>query len=109
MTRVAITGAGGFIGAHVVRALGKQASALHLGPPGDLDLTQRLRALDAWSEHVRVVRARLDDVAALATLFADAGVVVHLAGPPSVAESFAAPEQCLRTHVEGTAHVLEAC
>jgi nucleoside-diphosphate-sugar epimerase len=98
-----VTGAGGFIGSAVVAALlrsGARVRAL-TGAPGDVtrDLPQEVTAM----------RGEITDPRAVSELMAGAEVVIHLAGPPSVADSFAQPAQYARIHVVGTATVIEAC
>lgn len=101
--RVAVTGAGGFLGpvvAGVLAESGARVTAL-LGPGDDRSRTPRGAA--------EVVRADICDADALRTLVAGAEAVVHLAGPASVAGSFQDPALYLRVHGGGTAAVLEAC
>lgn len=101
--RITVTGAGGFLGPHVVEALaaeGAQVRAL-LGPPG-VDAREPAHA-------TCVARADICDGAALAELVAGADAVVHMAGPSSVAASFKDPAHFIRVHTEGTATALEAC
>jgi UDP-glucose 4-epimerase len=96
-----VTGAGGFIGAHVVEALrGAGARVLaHLGPPGT-----DARSLVAE----QCSTAEIDDLEAFAGQMRGADAVVHLAGPPSVAASFRQPDLYARAHAQGTATVLAA-
>jgi dihydroflavonol-4-reductase len=80
--RVAVTGASGFVGAHVARAL-------------------RERGAD-----VRAERVELGDAAALERAFKDCDAVVHVAA----LYSYDAPApEFERVNVEGTRNVLEAC
>jgi len=100
---VLVTGAGGFLGAALVRRLvarGARVRAL-LGPADEPRLTAPPPGVDA-------ARGDIEDGALLARLCDGAGCVFHLAGPPSVAESFAAPARYLRVHAAGTAAVVEA-
>ena len=100
--RVLVTGAGGFVGRHIVRALSRcQADVTALvGPPGS-HLAFPQEAVE-WAE------IDICDGEALRRLMRGCDVVVHAAGPPSVAQSFAHPALHARDHVQGTASVLEA-
>jgi nucleoside-diphosphate-sugar epimerase len=102
MTQIAVTGAGGFIGSAVVRRLaadGHRVRAL-TGPPGAVTH----RAPPA----VECCTGEIDQLDGVAQLVSGCEVVVHLAGPASVAASFDAPAEFARVHVAGTATVLEA-
>jgi nucleoside-diphosphate-sugar epimerase len=100
--RVFLTGAGGFIGNAVARRLlaaGSEVRAL-TGPPGE--------ARNAPLGVALAIAADICDGDALRALAAGAHVAIHLAGPPSVRESFSAATAYVRAHAEGTAAVLEA-
>jgi nucleoside-diphosphate-sugar epimerase len=104
---VLVTGAGGFLGAAVVRRLvahGAQVRAW-LGPAP-------APALQLPPSDVAVVYADLTDRAADAAIdraLDGVACVYHLAGPPSAAASFAAPAAYLEIHAAGTAALLERC
>ena len=96
-----VTGAGGFIGSTLVAMLvsrGAEVRAL-TAPPGE--------PVQALPTAVRSIRCDVTDRSALAALAPGVDVVVHLAGPASVTASFEAPEEYARTHVTGTATMLE--
>jgi nucleoside-diphosphate-sugar epimerase len=98
---VLVTGAGGFLGTAVVRALldrGADVRAL-VGPPG----------CGLSSPAPRTAYGDIEDTALVGELVDGVACVVHLAGPPSVAHSFSAPAHHLRVHGAGTAAVLERC
>ncbi len=101
--RVLVTGGGGMVGASVVRALAARGARVHahLGPVSAASIeppdgVQTSRADFGCQEEVR-------------GLVRGATMVVHLAGPPSVAASFADPATYARVHVLGTAYLIEAC
>jgi len=101
MSTALVTGANGFVGAWVCRALrerGQRVVGLGIEPPRD-DL-----ALDLW-EH-----ADIADDRALAEAVARAGPqwVVHLAGQSSAAKSFESAQETFRVNVRGTWNLLEA-
>src|SRR5437868_4683239 len=101
--RVIVTGAGGFIGPRVLKALldgGAIVTAL-TGPPGK-------HGRQLCAPLLENVTADITDVAAVESIINRAEIVVHMAGPPSVALSFDDPAGFARTHVSGTATVLEA-
>jgi GDP-4-dehydro-6-deoxy-D-mannose reductase len=98
---VLVTGAAGFAGAHLVRALvdtGCRVHGMGLGMPhADLPL-------DSWRTVPLADPAAVDDaVGALAP-----EGVVHLAGQSSAARSFEAPAETFETNVLGTWWLLEA-
>lgn len=103
MSTLMVTGACGFIGSAVMRCLSRHGFAVrgmchqHRTPP------------HAVPNGVSWRHADVRDGDALANVLAGVDSVVHLAGPPSVAESFRTPREFVRTHVEGTVAVLDAC
>ncbi len=104
--RLLVTGAGGFVGGHLVELLRREAPATRVHgvvlPHGSL----------AWSttEGVRIVEADLDDPAAAAAVIEEVRPegVVHLAGQSSVHQSWLDPGGTLRTNVLGIVHLLDA-
>lgn len=102
---VLVTGAGGFLGSHVTAMLRTHGFTVRnlMGPPAEAPL--RIEGVSPEDE----MWADICDGVAVRRAVSGMDVVVHLAGPPSVAASFSDPTPCVRTHVEGTLAVLEAC
>jgi nucleoside-diphosphate-sugar epimerase len=73
----------------------------HLGPDA-------ATFLGSPSDRVTPVFFEITDDAAVERLISGCDAVIHLAGPPSVAESLERPLAYVRAHVLGTATVLEA-
>ncbi len=95
-----VTGGAGFIGARLVRAAPNVLRVL-LGPPGT--------APPPGLEDLDTATGWIDDESVAAAVVSGADAVVHLAGPPSVAASFADPVGTTRAHVVGTAAIAAAC
>jgi nucleoside-diphosphate-sugar epimerase len=102
--RVLVTGAGGFIGPRVVQALLDHRATVRalVGPP-----QQSFHVLK--SESLRNVVADICDVPVVKRLIDGVDIVVHMAGPASVAASFSDPVGFASAHVIGTSTVLDAC
>jgi nucleoside-diphosphate-sugar epimerase len=102
-TKVAVTGAGGFIGPPVVAALLARGSSVraHAGPHG-----YPARALPEAAE---IVRADIVDTSAMRAIVSGCDAVIHLAGPPTVRASFDDAARYVAVHVGGTTATLQAC
>jgi GDP-4-dehydro-6-deoxy-D-mannose reductase len=104
--RLLVTGAGGFVGGHLVGLVRREApdTSVHgvVLPHGSL----------AWStaQGARIVEADLDDPAAAAAVIEEVRPdgIVHLAGQSSVHQSWLDPGGTLRTNVLGIVHLLDA-
>lgn len=109
--RVALTGAGGFIGSHLaeelarrgatVRALVRYNSRSHWG---FLERAQPVAPgrIDVWS-------GDLTDPYLVGKLVEGQEIVFHLGALIGIPYSYEAPAQYVDTNVRGTLHVLEAC
>jgi NAD dependent epimerase/dehydratase len=108
--RVLVTGAGGFIGSHLVEALltqgaevtamlryGSAASRGHLADLNEDQLAQ-----------VRWAQGDITDAEFVHKTVADHDIVFHLAALIAIPYSYLAPRSYLRTNIEGTLNVLEA-
>jgi UDP-glucose 4-epimerase len=107
---VAVTGAEGFIGSHLVEALvasGKRVRAMVL-----------YNSFNSWGwletvpqevmAHVDVVLGDIRDAGSVRNFMADAEVVYHLAALIAIPYSYRAPDSYVSTNVSGTLNVLEA-
>jgi len=108
--RVLVTGAGGFIGSHLVEALvakGAQVRALlHYGSEGGLGnarfIPERAAAAAEW------VHGDLTDSEFVATIVADRSIVFHLGALIAIPYSYKAPRSFVDVNVSGTLNILEA-
>lgn len=107
---ILVTGAGGFIGSHLVEAcvaLGASVTALaHYNSAGSWGLLERLPS--STLERVRVVMGDIQDSDFVASITDGQAVVFHLAALIGIPYSYVAPRSYVRTNVEGTLNVLEA-
>ncbi|MFM0597980.1 GDP-mannose 4,6-dehydratase [Paraburkholderia dilworthii] len=105
-----VTGAGGFIGSHLVEALvrgGSDVTAMvkygSASSWGNLDFVH-----DEVKGQFRVVAGNIDDGDFVAHAVEGMDVVCHLAALIAIPYSYVAPRSYIRTNVEGTLNVLEA-
>jgi UDP-glucuronate 4-epimerase len=113
--RVLVTGAAGFIGMPVARALLERGDAVvgvdNFDPYYDVRLKEARVATLAAMPGFTLLRLDLADGAATAQLFRDDRFthVVHLAAQPGVRYSLENPGAYLRSNVDAFGHVLEGC
>jgi len=115
--KIVVTGAAGFIGSHTCERLAKQGHDVigfdsfdnYLYDSG-LKRQNALEIQKSLSEHsFSLTEANILDTAALETVLQDADVVCHLAALAGVRPSLVDPARYVRTNVEGTVLLLEAC
>jgi NAD dependent epimerase/dehydratase len=109
--RVLVTGAGGFIGSHVVERLvqlGAEVRAfVHYNSRNDWGLLEFLRK--EILDHIEVFPGDLTDAALVYKAVAGCQVVFHLGALIAIPYSYQAPQQFIDTNVKGTLNVLQAC
>jgi NAD dependent epimerase/dehydratase len=108
--RVLVTGAGGFVGSHLVEALVAEGARVRAlvrynaqESRGWLDTLPR-----ATLEAVEIVSGDVRDVGAVDAAVRGAAVVFHLAALIGIPYSYQAPDAYVATNVNGTLHVLQA-
>jgi NAD dependent epimerase/dehydratase len=108
---VLVTGAGGFIGSHLVEALvrrGAQVRAfVHYNSRNDWGQLERVPR--GVRERIEVVAGDVRDPFFVGGVVKGCGVVFHLAALIPIPYSYVAPQSFFETNVLGTLNVLEAC
>jgi NAD dependent epimerase/dehydratase len=109
--RVLVTGAGGFIGSHLVEHLvveGYEVRAfVHYNAAGSWHNLEKLPAEIRGS--IEVVAGDIADPFFVDNAMRDREVVFHLAALIGIPYSYIAPEAYVSTNVSGTLNVLQAC
>jgi NAD dependent epimerase/dehydratase len=108
--QVLVTGAGGFIGSHLVELLvtrgAKVRATVHYNSRDDRGHLDDLPA--AVADAIEVVSLDVQDAYAIDKAVEGCGIVFHLAALIGIPYSYSAPSSYLDTNVRGTLHVLEA-
>jgi len=106
---VVVTGAGGFVGSHLVERLvelGADVTALvRIDARNDDGL---IGCLPVGLDAVRIVRGDVTDREAMATLICGAEVVFHLAALTGIPHSYLHPNEVVAVNTTGTLNVLVA-
>jgi len=109
-TRVLVTGAGGFIGSHVVEALVAEGADVrafvHYNGRNDWGNLEHVAA-DVLGA-VEIVAGEIQDPFAVARATTGCKVVFHLAALIGIPYSYVAPKSYVDTNITGTVNVLEA-
>jgi NAD dependent epimerase/dehydratase len=109
--RIFVTGAGGFIGSHVVENLlfhGHEVRALaKYNGKGNYGYLKNLHPKE--SKELEIVLGDVTDYAQMIKLTADCDAVCHLAALIGIPYSYDAPNSYVATNIQGTLNILEAC
>ncbi len=108
--KVLVTGAGGFIGSHLVEALvlagGDVRAMLHYNSRTDWANLELLPI--NIRERITIVKGDLVDATSVDSAVQDQAYVFHLGAIISVPHSFAAPASYIDTNIKGTLNILAA-
>jgi NAD dependent epimerase/dehydratase len=108
---VLVTGAGGFIGSHLVEALVAEGATtrafVHYNSRGDVGMLKWCPA--ATRARLVVEAGDLRDSDAVAAAVEGCDVVLHLGALIGIPYSYRHPREVVETNVMGTLNVLEAC
>ncbi len=112
---VAVTGAAGFIGSHVVEEMlssgWKVRGLAHYNSDGNRGhLDQAISKMgDEPASRLEIVAGDVTDARCMREFVAGADAVLHLAALIGIPYSYTAPESYVSTNINGTLNVLEAC
>lgn len=108
--KVLVTGAGGFIGSHLVEEcarLGAKVTALvHYNSAGSFGQLDKLPA--HLLGNIRILAGDIQDAEFVRVAIKDQVVIFHLAALIAIPFSYIAPRSYVRTNIEGTLNILEA-
>lgn len=109
--RVLVTGAGGFIGSHLVEVLAQRGARVRaLVRYNSRGGWGHLEGLDTGAaRRVSVISGDVRDPRCVAEAVAGCSTVFHLAALIAIPYSYRAPQSYVDTNVTGTVNVLEAC
>jgi NAD dependent epimerase/dehydratase len=109
--RVLVTGAGGFIGSHLVDELlnrGAEVTAfVHYNARNDWGMLEG--RYDEKTPHLTVIAGDVTDSLFVKKAISKKDYIFHLAALIGIPYSYAAPESYINTNVKGTLNVMQAC
>ena len=109
--KVFVTGAGGFIGSHLCSeliGLGAEVTAmLHYNSRSDWSNLEFLEKEEL--ESINVVKGNVEDPSFMNSNIKGHDIVFHLAALIGIPYSYEAPLSYVKTNIQGTVNVLEAC
>jgi NAD dependent epimerase/dehydratase len=109
--KVLVTGAGGFIGSHLVdELLNREAEVtafVHYNARNDWGVLEG--GYDEDTPHLKVIAGDVTDSLFVKKAVSDNTFVFHLAALIGIPYSYVAPESYINTNVKGTLNIMQAC
>jgi NAD dependent epimerase/dehydratase len=109
--QVLVTGAGGFIGSHLVDELlskGADVTAfVHYNARNDWGMLEG--RYDEKTPHLKVISGDVTDSLFVKKAVSDKNFVFHLAALIGIPYSYVAPESYINTNIKGTLNIMQAC
>jgi len=109
--KVLVTGAGGFIGSHLVDELLNKgadvAAFVHYNARNDWSMLEG--RYDKKTPHLTVIAGDVTDSLFVKKAIAEKDYVFHLAALIGIPYSYLAPESYINTNIKGTLNVMQAC
>lgn len=108
---VLVTGAGGFIGSHLVEALGREGASVRafVRYTSRADVGFLREASSALNGRLEIISGDLRDEAAIRQAVQGCDIVFHLGALISIPYSYVHPREVAETNFMGTLNVLMAC
>lgn len=110
-TPVLVTGAGGFIGSHLVDELLRQeadvTAFVHYNARNDWGMLEG--RYSGTTPNLTVIAGDVTDASFVKKAVSNQEVVFHLAALIGIPYSYAAPESYINTNIRGTLNVMQAC
>ncbi|MGM0601458.1 MAG: NAD-dependent 4,6-dehydratase LegB [Candidatus Rifleibacteriota bacterium] len=111
MRKTLVTGAGGFIGSHLVEALVEQGckvkALVHYNSAGSWGWLDSFS--DELKKEIEVVAGDIRDPAYVGEIVKDMNSVFHLAALIAIPFSYHSPHSYIETNITGTLNILQAC
>ena len=109
--RVLVTGAGGFIGSHLVEAIAKKNKVrafVHYNSFNSWGWLDHVNKMSSMKENIEIFSGDIKDTYGVKRAMQDIDIVFHLAALIGIPYSYYSPESYVDTNIKGTLNVLQA-